>query len=132
MDCQFFQVYVTGDSVKGFVEVHRLSLIHPTGYLIIKDQIEKYQLPQPVLIRLVLQTLLQLQYPSLDMFQHLNVFLLLRGPNLNTGFKVLVSGAYRGVFSEKRSEAFPTSDRANASQLQNGSATGQGRASQEL
>ncbi|KAK4810734.1 hypothetical protein QYF61_007708 [Mycteria americana] len=46
------------------------------------------QVPQPLLIRLVLQTLHQLRCPSLDMPQHLNVSLLVRGPKLNTVFEV--------------------------------------------
>ncbi|KAK4815896.1 hypothetical protein QYF61_009947 [Mycteria americana] len=46
------------------------------------------QLPQPLLIRLVLQTLHQLRCPSLDTLQHLNVSLVVRGPTLNTAFEV--------------------------------------------
>ncbi|KAK4829622.1 hypothetical protein QYF61_005749 [Mycteria americana] len=46
------------------------------------------QLPQPLLIRLVLQTLHQLRCPSLDTLQHLNVSLVVGGPKLNTVFKV--------------------------------------------
>ncbi|KAK4831914.1 hypothetical protein QYF61_020291 [Mycteria americana] len=46
------------------------------------------QFPQPLLIRLVLQTLHQLRCPSLDMLQHLNVFLVVRDPKLNTVFEV--------------------------------------------
>ncbi|RMC19992.1 hypothetical protein DUI87_00837 [Hirundo rustica rustica] len=46
------------------------------------------QPPQPLLIRLVLQSLHQLHYPSLDTLQHLNVFLVVKGPKLNTGFEV--------------------------------------------
>ncbi|KAK4825953.1 LOW QUALITY PROTEIN: hypothetical protein QYF61_003471 [Mycteria americana] len=46
------------------------------------------QLPQPLLIRLVLQTLHQLRCPSLDTLQHLNVSLVVRGPKLNTVFEV--------------------------------------------
>ncbi|KAK4820565.1 hypothetical protein QYF61_001628 [Mycteria americana] len=42
---------------------------------------------QPLLIRLVLQTLHQLRCPSLDTLQHLNVPLVVRGPKLNTVFK---------------------------------------------
>ncbi|KAK4818987.1 hypothetical protein QYF61_022818 [Mycteria americana] len=44
--------------------------------------------PQPLLIRLVLQTLHQLRCPSLDTLQHLNVSLVVRGPKLHTGFEV--------------------------------------------
>ncbi|KAK4827372.1 hypothetical protein QYF61_017310 [Mycteria americana] len=45
------------------------------------------QLPQPLLIRILLQTLHQLRCPSLDMLQYLNVSLVVRGPKLNTEFK---------------------------------------------
>ncbi|KAK4821198.1 hypothetical protein QYF61_015766 [Mycteria americana] len=46
------------------------------------------QLPQPLLIRLLLQTLHQLRCPSLDSLQHLNVSLVVGGPKLNTVFEV--------------------------------------------
>ncbi|KAK4817401.1 LOW QUALITY PROTEIN: hypothetical protein QYF61_013271 [Mycteria americana] len=46
------------------------------------------QLPQPLLIRLVLQTLHQLRCPSLDTLQHLNVSLVVGGPKLNTVFEL--------------------------------------------
>ena len=47
--------------------------------------------------------------------------------------KVLVAGGgYRGGFCEKLLEAPPVSDRANASRLQDGPATGQGQAKQRL
>ncbi|KAK4829747.1 hypothetical protein QYF61_006456 [Mycteria americana] len=46
------------------------------------------QFPQPLLIRLLLQTLHQLCCPSLDTLQHLNVSLVVRGPKLNTVFEV--------------------------------------------
>ncbi|KAK4830416.1 hypothetical protein QYF61_010947 [Mycteria americana] len=45
------------------------------------------QLPQPLLRRLLLQTLHQLRCPSLDTLQHLNVSLAVRGPKLNTVFE---------------------------------------------
>ncbi|KAK4826855.1 hypothetical protein QYF61_011723 [Mycteria americana] len=45
------------------------------------------QFPQPLLTRLVLQTLHQLPCPSLDTLQHLNVSLVVRGPKLNTVFE---------------------------------------------
>ncbi|KAK4829036.1 hypothetical protein QYF61_001841 [Mycteria americana] len=51
-------------------------------------QAKQPQLPQPLLIRLVLQTLHQLRCPSLDTLQHLNVSLVVGGPKLNTGFEV--------------------------------------------
>ncbi|KAJ7404977.1 hypothetical protein WISP_142313 [Willisornis vidua] len=47
MDCQLFQQYTVGDSVKGLAEVqtdhiHSLPLIHHVGYLIIKgDQVDQ-------------------------------------------------------------------------------------------
>ncbi|KAK4820021.1 hypothetical protein QYF61_017694 [Mycteria americana] len=51
-------------------------------------QAEQSQLPQPLLIRLLLQTLHQLRCPSLDTLQPLNVSLVVGGPKLNTGFEV--------------------------------------------
>ncbi|KAK4813970.1 hypothetical protein QYF61_003704 [Mycteria americana] len=51
-------------------------------------QAKQSQLPQPLLIRLVLQTLHQLRCPSLHTLQHLNVPLVVRGPKLNTVFEV--------------------------------------------
>jgi len=47
-------------------------------------QTKQPQVPQPLLTRLVLQTPHQPRCPSLDMLQHLNVCLVLRGPKLNT------------------------------------------------
>ncbi|KAK4816299.1 hypothetical protein QYF61_014597 [Mycteria americana] len=51
-------------------------------------QTKQPQFPQLLLIRLLLQTLHQLCCPSLDMLQHLNVSLVVRGPKLNTVFEV--------------------------------------------
>ncbi|KAK4819224.1 hypothetical protein QYF61_027054 [Mycteria americana] len=51
-------------------------------------QAKQPQFPQPLLIRLVLQTLHQLRCPSLDTLQHLNVSLVVRGPKLHTVFEV--------------------------------------------
>ncbi|KAK4826647.1 hypothetical protein QYF61_010575 [Mycteria americana] len=51
-------------------------------------QAEQPQLPQPLPISLVLQTLPQLRCPSLDTLQPLNVSLVVRGPTLNTAFEV--------------------------------------------
>ncbi|KAK4819568.1 LOW QUALITY PROTEIN: hypothetical protein QYF61_007079 [Mycteria americana] len=48
-------------------------------------QTNQPQFPQPLLIRL---TLHQLHCSSLDVFQHLSVFLVVRGPKLNTAFEV--------------------------------------------
>ncbi|KAK4827747.1 hypothetical protein QYF61_021218 [Mycteria americana] len=58
------------------------------------------QLPQPLLIRLVLQTLHQLRCPSLDTLQHLNVSLVVRGPKLNMLFEVRPHQCkYRGTIT---------------------------------
>ncbi|KAK4811561.1 hypothetical protein QYF61_016020, partial [Mycteria americana] len=46
------------------------------------------QVPQPLPISLVLQTLPQLRCPSLDMLQTPNVSLVVGGPKLNTAFEV--------------------------------------------
>ncbi|KAK4823962.1 hypothetical protein QYF61_008348 [Mycteria americana] len=54
----------------------------------ISFQAKQPHFPQPLLIRLLLQTLHQLCCPSLDMLQHLNVSLVVRGPKLNTVFEV--------------------------------------------
>ncbi|KAK4810920.1 hypothetical protein QYF61_013328 [Mycteria americana] len=51
-------------------------------------QAKQSQLPQPLLIRLVLQTLHQLRCPSLHTLQYLNIPLVVGGPKLNTVFKV--------------------------------------------
>ncbi|KAK4812342.1 hypothetical protein QYF61_017119 [Mycteria americana] len=51
-------------------------------------QAKQSQVPQPLLIRLLLQTLPQLRCPSLDMLQHLNIPLVVGGPKLNTVFEV--------------------------------------------
>ncbi|KAK4832707.1 hypothetical protein QYF61_025168, partial [Mycteria americana] len=50
-------------------------------------QAKQPQFPQPLLIRLLLQTLHQLRCCSLDTLQHLNVSLVVRGPKLNTVFE---------------------------------------------
>ncbi|KAK4810330.1 hypothetical protein QYF61_018272, partial [Mycteria americana] len=49
---------------------------------------EQPQLPQPLPISLVLQTLHQLHCPSLHTLQPLNVSLVVRGPKLNTVFEL--------------------------------------------
>ncbi|KAK4827229.1 hypothetical protein QYF61_015399 [Mycteria americana] len=51
-------------------------------------QAKQSELPQPLPISLVLQTLHQLRCPSLDTPQHLNVSLVVGGPKLNTAFEV--------------------------------------------
>ncbi|KAK4817703.1 hypothetical protein QYF61_026393 [Mycteria americana] len=52
------------------------------------SQAEQPQVPQPLPISLVLQTLPQLRCPSLDTLQPLNVSLGVRGPKLNTAFEL--------------------------------------------
>ena len=69
-------------SLQEVVECNEVSPEHPLL------QTEQSQLPQMLLIRLVLQTPHQFCCPSLDMFQDLNVFLVVRGPQLNTVLKV--------------------------------------------
>ncbi|KAK4824481.1 hypothetical protein QYF61_015879 [Mycteria americana] len=51
-------------------------------------QAKQPQFPQPLLVRLVLQTLHQLRCPSLDTLQPLNVSLVVGGPKLNTVVEV--------------------------------------------
>ncbi|KAK4814940.1 hypothetical protein QYF61_006884 [Mycteria americana] len=51
-------------------------------------QAKQPQVPQPLPISLVLQTLPQLRCPSLDTLQPLNVSPVVGGPTLNTAFKV--------------------------------------------
>ncbi|KAK4807108.1 hypothetical protein QYF61_018449 [Mycteria americana] len=60
---------------------------HPPAPPLRGEEAKQPQFPQPLLIGLLLQTLHQL-HRSLDMLQHLNVFLVLRGPKLNTVFEV--------------------------------------------
>ncbi|KAK4820046.1 hypothetical protein QYF61_017892 [Mycteria americana] len=57
-------------------------------HLLTTFQAKQPQFPQPLLIRLLLQTLHQLRCPSLHTLQHLNVSLVVRGPKLNTVFEV--------------------------------------------
>ncbi|KAK4832881.1 hypothetical protein QYF61_026431 [Mycteria americana] len=58
-----------------------------TVHVEVETKAKQPQFPQPLLIRLLLQTLHQLRCPSLDMLQHLNVSLVVRGPKLNTVFE---------------------------------------------
>ena len=51
-------------------------------------QTKQSQFPQPLLIRLVFLILHQLCRPSLDTFQSLNVFLVVKGPKMNTVLKL--------------------------------------------
>ncbi|KAK4832137.1 hypothetical protein QYF61_020877 [Mycteria americana] len=53
-----------------------------------QNKAKQPQLPQPLLIRLLLQTLHQLRCPSLHTLQHLNIPLVVGGPKLNTVFEV--------------------------------------------
>ncbi|KAK4810988.1 hypothetical protein QYF61_014460 [Mycteria americana] len=71
-------------------------------------QAKQSQLPQPLLIRLLLQTLHQLRCPSLYALQYLNIPLVVGGPKLNTVFEVLVAeeGA-TGVASVRRRQKLP-------------------------
>ncbi|KAK4807195.1 hypothetical protein QYF61_024315 [Mycteria americana] len=55
---------------------------------VLRDMAKQSQLPQPLLIGLLLQTLHQLRCPSLHTLQHLNVPLVVRGLKLNTVFEV--------------------------------------------
>ncbi|KAK4817644.1 hypothetical protein QYF61_023234 [Mycteria americana] len=65
-------------------EINTESLGYDTKKVVAKQP----QVPQLLLIRLVLQTLHQLCCPSLDTLQHLNVSLVVGGPKLNTVFEV--------------------------------------------
>ena len=74
LSAPFFHVVVEGDEVS------------PQPPLLLTKQ---PQFPQPLLLQHVLQTLHQLHcLSSLDTLQHLNVFLVVRGPKLNTVFEV--------------------------------------------
>ncbi|KAK4833094.1 hypothetical protein QYF61_027760 [Mycteria americana] len=74
--------HLTTASFQGVVESNKVSPQPP--FL----QAKQPQFPQPLLIRLLLQTLHQLCCPSLDSLQHLHVSLVVRGPKLNTAFEV--------------------------------------------
>ncbi|KAK4822662.1 hypothetical protein QYF61_019029 [Mycteria americana] len=74
--------HLSTTSFQVVVESHKVSPQPP--FL----QAKQSQLPQPLLIRLVLQTLHQLRCPSLDSLQHLNVSLVVGGPKLNTVVEV--------------------------------------------
>jgi len=76
---------LTTTSCQGAVESDKVS---PQPPLL---QTEQPQLPQPLLISLVLQTPPQPRCPSLDTLQPLNVLLGVRGPELNTALKVAAS-----------------------------------------
>lgn len=70
----------------------------PAGYLQVVKRVvrspltllqAKYvQISQPFLVGLGLQTFHQLHYPSLGILQHLNIFLVVMGPEVDRGFKV--------------------------------------------
>jgi len=73
--------HLTTPSFQGVVESNKVPRQPPLL------QTEQPQLPQPLLIRLVLQTPHQPRCPSLDTLQPLNVLLVVRGPELNTALK---------------------------------------------
>jgi len=68
-----------------FQVVVEISKVPPQPPLL---QTEEPQLPQPLLVRLVLQTPHQPRCPSLDTLQPLSVLLVVRGPKLNSVLKV--------------------------------------------
>ncbi|KAK4831994.1 hypothetical protein QYF61_020377 [Mycteria americana] len=63
-------------------------------------QAKQPQVPQPLPISLVLQTLPQLLCPSLDTLQHLSVSLGVGGPKPNTGFEINTPAQF-GVVCER-------------------------------
>ncbi|KAK4831212.1 hypothetical protein QYF61_016049 [Mycteria americana] len=67
-----------------------------TGFEV-RPQTKQPQFPQPLLIRLLLQTLHQLHCPSLDTVQHLNVSLIVRGPKRNTVFEGTAHAHHRRI-----------------------------------
>jgi len=75
-------IHLTPSSLQVVVESDKVSPQPP--FL----QTKQPRLPQLLLIRLVLQTLHQLRYPSLDRLQQLHVLLVVRGPEQNTVFKM--------------------------------------------
>ncbi|KAK4826382.1 hypothetical protein QYF61_008053 [Mycteria americana] len=96
-DCAFEVKFPNIQSKPSLVQLETISSCPITCYLgeetdphltTTSFQATQSQLPQPLLIRLVLQTLHQLRCPSLDTLQHLNVSLVVRGPKVNTVFKV--------------------------------------------
>ncbi|KAK4813083.1 hypothetical protein QYF61_007585 [Mycteria americana] len=74
----------------GWVGVVKLEQpeLEPKPCLTVLGKAKQPQVPQPLPISLVLQTLHQLHCPSLDLLQPLNVSLVVRGPTLNTAFEV--------------------------------------------
>ncbi|KAK4821407.1 hypothetical protein QYF61_019308 [Mycteria americana] len=58
------------------------------GNKAVGPEAKQSQLPQPLLIRLLLQTLHQLRCPSLHTLQYLNIPLVVGGPKLNTVFEL--------------------------------------------
>ncbi|KAK4829527.1 hypothetical protein QYF61_005166, partial [Mycteria americana] len=73
--------HLSTTSFQAVVESHKVSPLPPLL------QAKQPQFPQPLPIRLLLQTLHHLHCPSLDTLQHLNVSLVVRDPKLNTGFE---------------------------------------------
>ena len=74
--------HLTTTSLQVVVESHE---VIPEPSL---SQTEQSQLPQPLLIRLVLQSPHQLCCASMKMLQGLNAFLVVRGAKLNTVLEV--------------------------------------------
>ncbi|KAK4828539.1 hypothetical protein QYF61_027215 [Mycteria americana] len=86
--------YGTAKNSQGLDKKNKSLLYNIINQTLLQEgQAKQPQLPQPLLLRLVLQTLQQLRCPSLDTLQHLNVFLVVGGPKLNTVFE-LVSFAF--------------------------------------
>ncbi|KAJ7424283.1 hypothetical protein WISP_29432 [Willisornis vidua] len=93
--------YISGRQLDGFRQ-YKYSAVdtNPLSVYIMQpiwNKIIKAEQPQPttqsLLVGLTLQTLHQLRCcSSLDLFQHLNVFLGVSGPELDTGFKGSVLG----------------------------------------
>ncbi|KAK4819404.1 hypothetical protein QYF61_003675 [Mycteria americana] len=84
-NCRF--VLLGGDSKLSLKEKREEQAFFCTKNIKCMFAAKQPQFPQPLLIRLVLQTLPQLRCPSLDTLQHLNVSLVVRGPKLNTVFE---------------------------------------------
>jgi len=74
--------HLTTTSLQVAVEIDKTTLEPPLTHT------KQSQLTQPLLIRLVLQTLHQLCCPSLDTLQGLDIFIVVRGLKLNTVLKV--------------------------------------------
>ncbi|KAK4825074.1 hypothetical protein QYF61_023078 [Mycteria americana] len=85
---ELLQGALFGSPVRQFMDLHAAvesDEVSPQPPLL---QAQQPQVPQPLPISLVLQTLPQLRCPSLDTLQPLHVSLGVRGPTLNTAFEV--------------------------------------------